>query len=287
MAKLKISRKKLKAKAEPAMRITASRRKTIEQLAERLAAIAPSTSPGSGFCVQRVAEGMGLQDCWRKQKNKKADIAYLLENTLRQYPQKPKKLVLSIIEGGVNWMARKGEKVSTEHLNSMTELMGALDFNISKELKNIKIPEPSRVREPAQDLAAIFDRLNLHESLKDDVAEMFRDGHLNEAVRKALERFEKRIQDAINDHKAFGRDLMAKVFNENNPLIPLNEMKTANDRSEQEGFKFLTMGAMSGMRNLYSHGDVEQMSAMDALERLAFVSLLFKRIEKTLTMKGE
>ncbi len=42
------------------------------------------------------------------------------------------------------------------------------------------------------------------------------------------------------------------------------------------------MGAMSGMRNLYSHGDVEQMSAMDAIERLAFVSLLFKRVAKAL-----
>ena len=42
------------------------------------------------------------------------------------------------------------------------------------------------------------------------------------------------------------------------------------------------MGAMSGMRNLYSHGDVAQMNAMDAIERLAFVSLLFKRVATAL-----
>ena len=114
---------------------------------------------------------------------------------------------------------------------------------------------------------------------------MFRDGHFNEAVRKALERFEKRIQDALDDHKTFGRDLMAKTFNEQNPQIALNAMKSANDRSEQEGFKFLTMGAMSGMRNLYSHGDVDQMTAIDAIERLGFVSLLFKRIDKAINNK--
>ena len=45
------------------------------------------------------------------------------------------------------------------------------------------------------------------------------------------------------------------------------------------------MGAMSGMRNLYSHGDVDQMTAIDAIERLGFVSLLFKRIDKTINNK--
>jgi len=39
------------------------------------------------------------------------------------------------------------------------------------------------------------------------------------------------------------------------------------------------MGAMSGPRNLYSHGDTEQMSPTEALERLCFVSMLFKRVE--------
>ncbi len=42
-------------------------------------------------------------------------------------------------------------------------------------------------------------------------------------------------------------------------MIPINPMKTGNDQSEQEGFMHLTMGAMAGLRNLYSHGDVEQM----------------------------
>jgi uncharacterized protein (TIGR02391 family) len=79
---------------------------------------------------------------------------------------------------------------------------------------------------------------------------------------------------------------MAKAFSESNPLIALNEMKTSNDRSEQEGFKFLTMGAMSGMRNLYSHGDVPQMSATNAIERLAFVSLLYKRVDKITSSGG-
>ena len=45
-------------------------------------------------------------------------------------------------------------------------------------------------------------------------------------------------------------------------------------------------GAMAGLRNLYSHGDVDQMSATDAIERLGFVSLLFKRVDKALENGG-
>lgn len=268
------------AKRQLPMRITKGRREHIERLAVALAEIAPSTSPGGGFCVRKVAEDMRLKDCWKKQRNKTAGIAHLLENVLRRYPRKPKALVLAIVRGGLQWKARKGERVSREHLDAIAEPMEALGFRIREEFRAIEIPEPSRVRHPAQDLVSLLDRLNLHEVLKDDVAEMFRDGHFNEAVRKALERFEKVIQDAMGDHKTFGRDLMAKAFGGTPPPIALNELKTANDWSEQEGFKFLTMGAMSGMRNLYSHGDVEQMTATDAIERLAFVSLLFKRVEQ-------
>ncbi len=274
-------------KKEFAMRITRARREQIERLATALAELAPSTSPGSGFCVQKVAEQMRLGAYWKKQRNKKEDIAYLLENVFRKHPRKPKTLVLEIVRGGVQWMARKGKQVTKKHLDAIAEPMETLGFSIRKELEAIELPEPSRVCAPPQDLVAIFDRLDLHEALKDDVAELFRDGHFNEAVRKALERFEKTIQDALGEHAKPGRDLMAKAFGGNTPLIALNNLKTANDRSEQEGFKFLTMGAMSGMRNLYSHGDVAQMSAMDAIERLAFVSLLFKRVEKALATKKE
>jgi hypothetical protein len=50
----------------------------------------------------------------------------------------------------------------------------------------------------------------------------------------------------------------------------------------------LTMGAMAGMRNIYSHGDVETVTPLDAFERLCFISLLFKRVEKALDdMKEE
>ncbi len=199
---------------------------------------------------------------------------------------KEKKLVLEIVRRGVLWKAGKGQTVTGEQLKAVIAPMEALGFKIRREIEAIEIPEPSSVRPPSRDLLTALDRLDLHPALQDDITEMFRDGHLNEAVRKALERFEKLIQDTIDDHRTSGRDLMARAFGGDPPPIPLNGLKTANDRSEQEGFRFLTMGAMSGMRNLYSHGDVPQMSATDAIERLAFVSLLFKRVGRAMSDQG-
>lgn len=268
------------------MVITKGRREQIVSLAHALAEIAPSTTRGNGFCVQKVAEDMGLKACWKKQNNKRKDIAYLLEHVFRQYPRKPKKLVIEIVRSGVVWMAGKGERVTDEQLAAIAAPMKTLGSPIDKELRRLVRPEPSRVRDPSADKVGLLQNLGLHSALTDDCFEMFKDGHFNESVRKALERFEKLIQDQLGDHRTFGRDLMARAFGEQNPQIALNSMQSANDRSEQEGFKFLTMGAMSGLRNLYSHGDVDQMTATDAIERLAFVSLLFRRVDASLAQSG-
>lgn len=276
-----------RGKRTPAMRITKYRRREIERLAKGLAEIAPATSPQKdSFCVRHIAAKHGLASLWTDGRNKQTMISEFLVKLFRKHKRKPKSVVLDIVTGGVQWMARRGRQVTKEQLNAIIEPMEALGLSIGCEVFSANIPDPSRVCEPRQDIVTLINRLDLHKALCDDCVEMFRDGHFNECVRKALERFEKRVQDILCDHKTFGRELMAKAFNENNALIALNEMKTANDRSEQEGFKFLTMGAMSGMRNLYSHGDVPQMSAMDALERLVFVSMLFKRVDQSVSGDG-
>ncbi len=277
---------KAKAVRQPAMRITRQRREMIEQLADALAVLAPATSRFKGFCVRNVAEEHGLKKCWQSGGNKRQMIAHFLEEVFRQYPRKPKTVEMAIVRGGLDWRARRSKATKPKELDAVVTPMETLGFDIKKDIKKLKLPEPARVCAPAQDKVALLERLDLHEALTDDCLEMFRDGHFNEAVRKALERFEKRIQTAINDHSTIGKALMGKAFNRVQPPIPINDNKTGNDLSEQEGFMHLTMGAMSGLRNLYSHGDVDQMSATDAIERLGFVSLLFKRVNKALENGG-
>lgn len=277
-----MARRKKKLKPKAAMLITEARKKTIDELAHLLADLAPATARGKSFCVEAVARKKGLSNCWKDKGNKRKSISVFFQNVFRKFEQKPSKVVIAIIDGGVKWSAKRGRAVSRDELARIAEKMAELGFNIKKRLAAIELPGPSRVTPPTLDLAAVIDRLDLHASLKDDCLQMFKGGHLNEAVRKALERFEKKIQHALGDHSTIGKSLMATAFKKERPGIAINEMKTGNDESEQEGFMLLTMGAMAGMRNLYSHGDVATMSPMDAFERLAFVSLLFKRVDKAL-----
>jgi uncharacterized protein (TIGR02391 family) len=72
---------------------------------------------------------------------------------------------------------------------------------------------------------------------------------------------------------------MAQAFRKENPVIRLNKLKTGSDSDEQEGLKFLLMGAMVGIRNPKAHDDVAQTDPYRTLEYLAFASLLMKRIQ--------
>ncbi|MEA3443042.1 MAG: TIGR02391 family protein [Chloroflexota bacterium] len=59
-----------------------------------------------------------------------------------------------------------------------------------------------------------------------------------------------------------------------------NKGGTQSDKDEQEGFKFLFMGAMVGIRNPKAHDNVVQADPYRTLEYLSFASLLMRKIEK-------
>jgi hypothetical protein len=61
---------KIKKRKKPVMIITRRRGALIGRLSEQLASIAPSTSPGNGFCVQRIAEQMNLKNTGRNRRTK-------------------------------------------------------------------------------------------------------------------------------------------------------------------------------------------------------------------------
>jgi len=71
-----------------------------------------------------------------------------------------------------------------------------------------------------------------------------------------------------------GKDLMAQVFNEMSPTIRLSELKTKSEKDEQEGFKFLFMGAMVGIRNPKAHEIEGQKDLYQALEYLLYASFV-------------
>ena len=72
---------------------------------------------------------------------------------------------------------------------------------------------------------------------------------------------------------------MAKAFDQDKPLLALNDGLSTSDRDEQEGFKLLFMGAMQGVRNPKAHDLFDQLAEEPALDYLAFASLLMRRLD--------
>ena len=106
----------------------------------------------------------------------------------------------------------------------------------------------------------------------------FWDGHINESVRKALEKYEVYVSNKAG-LKLHGKELMAKAFSLSNPAIKLNSLTTESEKNEQEGFMFVSMGIMQWWRNTLSHGDEQQIPHNEAIGLLFLVSNLLQRLE--------
>ena len=125
-------------------------------------------------------------------------------------------------------------------------------------------------------LSYLFDKMQFHPRVIAASKSLFRDGHYASAILEAYKAVNNFVKEKTN-LALDGKALMSKVFNEDAPIIKLNELLTQSDRDEQEGFKFLFMGAMVGIRNPKAHEDIRQIDPHKALEYLSFASLLMRR----------
>ena len=175
--------------------------------------------------------------------------------------------------------------------DSYLERLGAYEVNIKKIIQKYQIigfgEEPARKMEPKDKVESpiqIFDAMQFHPKVIEASKSLFETGNYASAILEAFKAvnifvkaksglFPNELR-GINDKK-----LMAKVFNEKAPLIELNELVSDTDVNEQEGFKFLFMGAMEGIRNPKAKGNIIQKDPFITLEYLGFASLLLKRIE--------
>jgi len=118
----------------------------------------------------------------------------------------------------------------------------------------------------------------LHPDVLAAAARLFEDGHYAQSIFEAFKAVEVRVR-TLSKLELVGQDLMAKAFNEGAPLISVAVEPGLSGKNEQQGFKFLFMGAMTGIRNPKGHGFVEQPDPERALEYLGFASLLLRRLD--------
>lgn len=111
--------------------------------------------------------------------------------------------------------------------------------------------------------------------------DLFIDGHYDEAVRKAAQRFINRVRELANRADLDGVALMNKTFSEEAPLLAFNERATLIERDEHNGFRFLAVGLAQAIRNVVTHSDQYGLDEVSALEWLMFTSAMHRRLDNS------
>ena len=140
-----------------------------------------------------------------------------------------------------------------------------------------KIGAPERPDMIPVDL--LFDRLVTNNRLSQAARTRFRSRNFADAVEAAFKCLDNAVRDRSGLSDKGGSDLMFTVFNEKNPILKLNELHSPSDRNEQEGYKHLFAGAMTGIRNPRAHEHELRDDPKVALEILAFANHLMNKLD--------
>jgi uncharacterized protein (TIGR02391 family) len=118
----------------------------------------------------------------------------------------------------------------------------------------------------------------LHSRIADIATPYIRSGHYAPAVFEAMKAVNNRVKDMVGSADD-GKRLMGMVFSLKAPRISLGDLSTDTGRNIQEGYGLLFMGAVQAFRNPGAHEQFEKMDDNEALEQLAFASLLMRRLD--------
>ena len=119
----------------------------------------------------------------------------------------------------------------------------------------------------------------LHSDIREVTDRYLESGHPEVAIFEAFKAINKRVRK-MTGLDLDGSKLMGEAFSNSNPPIALANPSTQTGRDIQAGFRFLFMGAVQGIRNPDAHELFKALDAEEALETLAFASLLMRRLDE-------
>jgi uncharacterized protein (TIGR02391 family) len=121
---------------------------------------------------------------------------------------------------------------------------------------------------------------DLHPKILSVSQKLFLNGHYSQSIFEAAKLIETEIKKR-SKIKKIGEVLANEVFNENHPILKLNNLKTPEEIDEQRGFRYLYAGTFAGIKNPRSHGFDNLNDRKLTVEYLTFLSLLMRKLEKS------
>lgn len=126
--------------------------------------------------------------------------------------------------------------------------------------------------------ATYFDRLNLHQRIRDVARDRFLGGQAWDAVFAAAKALINYVKERSDRYDLDGTRLVQTVFSKNDPILAFNDLKDQTDSDEQEGMMHLFEGAVLAIRNPGGHAFPEG-PEQRAIEYISFLSLLAYRLQ--------
>jgi uncharacterized protein (TIGR02391 family) len=265
----------------PTLRIIADVRAKIRELVEVMAPFLPlSTRSGNAITFTSLFRESGIHAYLSGPESKKQALQKAWELVFRRHVRLPHVLVRKIVPAAVDYRRFKRDPLKQVELDRLIACLTGLGVDMQQELGRIKLDETvPEIQVPPAELVRRLENHPLAEEVRGGPRQLFRNGHFNESIRKAAERFEVAVQK-LSRRPETGKDLMGKVFKLDPPILQLNALSTDNERGVQEGYMLMTMGMMRAIRNIFSHGDEAQRSPEECFEMLLFLNWLFRQLPK-------
>lgn len=281
--KKRASRVRRKTPTPRAKNLSAVTIQNLRTLATQAGQIIPATSFGStGFCFKKIASEYGMAKYWpsaKKGPNKKEGIYLFFSEVYRRHRITFKKIFRENIARGIERRQNNGNPVLESEILGLSATLKALGVDLERDFMALHLPkERPAIVPPPQEFRTMVDRLSPHAFLLPECTDLFKNGHINESVRKALEKFEAYVQKK-SSLQTIGTDLMGTAFSEKAPYICIADNTNKRGVGLQDGFKLLSMGTMGFWRNYLSHGDEEQIPHQDAISILGVVSHMMNVID--------
>src|SRR6056297_1070419 len=186
-------------------RLTSDKKIQINRLVEILDDFLPiSTWGNSANSFEAIFKESRVHSYLDRKGSKNQRLIYGFSKVYQQHLRLPYTILRKVLSQGEQYRKYKRNPIKPEEIEELRDCLRKLELNLDDELAAIDInPDLPAIQVPPKDLAERLENHPLVEEIRSDPLQKFKDGHFNEAVRKACEKYEVKIQQ-VSGNTAIG-----------------------------------------------------------------------------------
>jgi uncharacterized protein (TIGR02391 family) len=195
----------------------------------------------------------------------------------------------------VMWLAEQhpllvdGDTRRREVWEAYERLKESIPFDELSPIELVMLYEAVIQEVQGTDVVALFNNFPWHPEIRKAASSLFLSGEYVSAVFEAAKLFVDAVKQKgghplnRNGKPLDGAPLMTNVFSQNAPRLKFTALSTQTEQNEHRGLALIAEGIVSALRNPKGHlpGAVISLSPEEALEQLAIISYLMRRLDNT------